>query len=155
MPVAHREIPVKVTAWVDEGIADLVIALNEVPGVETLDSCQEGPDGLARVTFCAHENAALCHTAGHLADAIDSHAWASQVNLSLWGGCDDETLVADLVCPPSMVPALARAIRSNAGRMSLSAHGTACTAPRSWTVRRCHHASAPSHDDTEHPRHVA
>jgi hypothetical protein len=27
----HREIPVRVTAWVDEGIADLVTALNEVP----------------------------------------------------------------------------------------------------------------------------
>jgi hypothetical protein len=55
----HREIPVQVTAWVDEGIADLVVALNAVPGVITLDSCQEGPDGLARVSFCSYEQAML------------------------------------------------------------------------------------------------
>ena len=38
----HHEVPVKVTAWVDEGIAPLVLALNELPGVQTLDSCQGG-----------------------------------------------------------------------------------------------------------------
>jgi hypothetical protein len=26
----HREVPVKVNAWVDEGIADLVSALSEI-----------------------------------------------------------------------------------------------------------------------------
>lgn len=155
MPMAHREVPVKVTAWVDEGIADLVTALNDLPGVETLDSCQEGPDGMARVTFCTHENTALHRMADHLADAIDGHAWAPQVSLSLWGGCDDETLVADLLCPPALVPALAGAIRSNACRTSSSAHGMAGTAPRSWTVRRCHHASAPSCGGSEHSCHVA
>jgi tRNA(Phe) wybutosine-synthesizing methylase Tyw3 len=38
--VSHQEIPIKVTAWVDEGIAPLVAALNEHPAVVTLDSCR-------------------------------------------------------------------------------------------------------------------
>ena len=36
----HREVPVKVNAWVDEGIADLVSALSEIEGLVTLESCQ-------------------------------------------------------------------------------------------------------------------
>lgn len=36
----HREIPVKVNAWADEGIADLVSALSEFDGLITLESCQ-------------------------------------------------------------------------------------------------------------------
>jgi hypothetical protein len=41
----HNEIPVHVTTWVDEGVADVVTALNTVPGVRPLDSCEAGPDG--------------------------------------------------------------------------------------------------------------
>ena len=48
----HREVPVQVTAWVDEGVAELVTALNAVPGVMTLDSCEERDDGRASVMFC-------------------------------------------------------------------------------------------------------
>jgi len=36
----HHEVPVKVNAWVDEGIADLVAALSELEGLITLESCQ-------------------------------------------------------------------------------------------------------------------
>ena len=36
----HREVPVKVNAWADEGIADLVSALSEFDGLITLESCQ-------------------------------------------------------------------------------------------------------------------
>jgi hypothetical protein len=49
----HREIPVKVTAWVDEGVATLVLALNEWPDVETCGSCENGPKGGAYVLFRA------------------------------------------------------------------------------------------------------
>jgi hypothetical protein len=34
----HREVPVKLNAWVDEGIADLVAALSQVDGLVTLES---------------------------------------------------------------------------------------------------------------------
>lgn len=36
----HKEIPVQVWADVDEGIADMVIYLNTIPGVRTMSSCQ-------------------------------------------------------------------------------------------------------------------
>jgi hypothetical protein len=39
----HREVPVKVNAWVDEGVADLVSALSEIDGLITLESCQGDP----------------------------------------------------------------------------------------------------------------
>lgn len=48
----HREVWVKVNAPVDEGIADLVSALNEIGGLETLASCQgHGPQCPAYVIF--------------------------------------------------------------------------------------------------------
>jgi hypothetical protein len=36
----HREVPVKVNAWADEGIAELVSVLSELDGLTTLESCQ-------------------------------------------------------------------------------------------------------------------
>jgi hypothetical protein len=36
----HAEIPIKVNAWVDEGVAPLVAALNELENVVTVASCE-------------------------------------------------------------------------------------------------------------------
>jgi hypothetical protein len=48
----HRTVPVKVNAWVDEGIADLVSALSEIDGLITLESSQgDVGDGDAFVIF--------------------------------------------------------------------------------------------------------
>jgi len=52
----HTRSPSRLTAGVDEGVADLVTALNTVPGVMTPGSCQPGPDR-ARVTSCTHDRA--------------------------------------------------------------------------------------------------
>ena len=41
----HREVPVKVNAWVDEGVVDLVSALSEIDGLVTIESCQ-GAEGM-------------------------------------------------------------------------------------------------------------
>lgn len=49
----HREIPVKVTAWVDAGIAPLVTALNEFPNIWTTNSC-EGYGKSGHVNFTYH-----------------------------------------------------------------------------------------------------
>jgi hypothetical protein len=38
----HNQVQVKVNAWVDEGIADLVAALSDIEGLVTLESCQGG-----------------------------------------------------------------------------------------------------------------
>ena len=47
----HREVPVKVNAWVDEGIAGLVTALSEFDGIVTLESCQGDVQSGAWVCF--------------------------------------------------------------------------------------------------------
>lgn len=47
----HQEISVKVNALVDEGIAELVAALSEVPGLVTIESCQGGDGQDAYVFF--------------------------------------------------------------------------------------------------------
>jgi hypothetical protein len=47
----HKEVEVKVNALVDEGVADLVGALSEVPGLVTLESCQGGAGQDAYVFF--------------------------------------------------------------------------------------------------------
>lgn len=55
----HREVAIKVTAWVDEGVAPLVQAINEFLHVRTTQSC-EGP---AVVTFTYGEDADLSYEA--------------------------------------------------------------------------------------------
>lgn len=47
----HTEIPVKVNAWVNEGAALLVEALNTFPDIVSLDSCEGGVDQSAYVYF--------------------------------------------------------------------------------------------------------
>jgi hypothetical protein len=64
----RNEIPVQVTAGSDEGVADLVTALNSVPGVVTPGSCQPGPDR-ARVTSCTHDRARSRYQCGGAATA--------------------------------------------------------------------------------------
>jgi hypothetical protein len=45
----HREILIKINAWVDEGIAPLVETLNRIDGVLTLESCQGDPEHEAQI----------------------------------------------------------------------------------------------------------
>ena len=48
----HKEILVKVNAFVDEGVAPLVVALNSISGVVSLDSCErDAITGEASVYF--------------------------------------------------------------------------------------------------------
>jgi hypothetical protein len=47
----HKEVLVKVNAYVDEGIAPLVEALNKIDGVITLESCQGDSENEAEVDF--------------------------------------------------------------------------------------------------------
>jgi len=126
----HREVPVKVTAWVDEGVSELVAALNSVPGVMTLDSCQERPDGRASVMFCTYGRAMLYDAVGRIARAI-GNGQRENVTLSLWWGSDDAPAVADLTCPPALVTHVADQVRANAVRMMRSVCDTPGTAPRS------------------------
>ncbi len=45
----HKQVPAKVTVFVDEGIKDLVELMNTFDGVSTIDSCQGGYGELAYV----------------------------------------------------------------------------------------------------------
>ncbi len=125
----HREVPVKVTAWVDEGIARLVLALNDLDGVMTLDSCQGDEDGhAARVFFC------------HRGDAREAAAFVSELAalLAPYEAIADYALTAEwrpgtdeprfrLACPAGQADALARALST----ASESARGNSRTALRS------------------------
>lgn len=55
----HKEIPVKVNAWVDEGVASAVKALNLHAPIITVDSCEgdpeKGENGWAHVYFVHQE----------------------------------------------------------------------------------------------------
>ncbi len=55
LDMGHKEVCVKVNAWVDEGVAPLVQALNQFLHVRTQQSC-EGP---AEVTFTYGEETGL------------------------------------------------------------------------------------------------
>lgn len=112
----HREIPVRVTAWVDEGVAELVKALNAMPGLMTLSSCQEGPDGLARVSFCTHDDAKSLYGLVFRVAQIVGAGRREAVTLAIWWGADDAPPVADLACPPGLVSAVADSLRSSAVR---------------------------------------
>lgn len=105
-----------VTKWVDEGVADLVTALNAVPGLETLDSCQEDPShGLASVMFCTHDEKALPDAVSRLTQAIEAVPH-DRVSLVLSWGSDDAPAIADLRCPAHRVAVIAEAIRASVSR---------------------------------------
>ncbi len=56
----HVEVPVKVNAWVDAGVKDLVEALSAFPHVCTVESC-EGPP--AQVIFYVQSEPGCTHSA--------------------------------------------------------------------------------------------
>jgi hypothetical protein len=112
----HREIPVQVTAWIDEGVADLVVALNAWPGVITLDSCEaDYRTGRARVSFCTYDRATVFDVLPRLAVAVGGHGLAEHVALTPWPDRDDDLPGADITCPSPLVSAVAKAL-ANAAR---------------------------------------
>lgn len=117
--MAHREVPVRVTAWVDEGVAELVSALNAWPGVLTLDSCEaDYRTGRARVSFCTHERDQIAVLLPRLAAAIDG--LDGRVQLAAWPSCDDDLPGADITCPSSLVSAVAQALSGGVGESAKS-----------------------------------
>jgi hypothetical protein len=115
--MAHREVPVRVTAWVDEGVADLVVALNAWPEVVTLDSCQaDYRTGRARVSFCTYDRAQVADVLPRLAAAVRGRGLDEQVTLIPWPDCDDDLPGADITCAPNLVSAVAEALASAARR---------------------------------------
>jgi hypothetical protein len=125
----HHEIPVKVTAWVDEGIARLVLALNALDGVMTLDSCQGDEGGNpARVFFCHRSDArnAVLFVSELAAMLAPCEAIADYTLTAEWRPGTDEPRFR-LACPAAQADALARALSA----ASESARGSRRTALRS------------------------
>lgn len=131
---AHAEVPIKVTAWIDEGVAPLVEALNLRENVLTVASCEnDGPQGayvLFQIRGSSEDATAVARSlAADLGRAPD----AEYLLQAEWRPGEDEPLLA-LSCPPNQVRLLARLISS--GRTMPSCDGTARTEPRSSPARR-------------------
>jgi hypothetical protein len=112
--MSHREIPIKVTAWIDEGVVPLVLALNEFEDVMTLDSCEGGDSELAYVYFCHRGDARTAALfATDLAAFLAPHAEAADYTLTArWQPGTGEP-VFKLACPTADSTALARVLRES------------------------------------------
>ncbi len=116
----HKETPIKVNAWVDEGIAPLVAALNQIERVGTLGSCQEEPSGQlapypAYVLFVYRGNGGEVaqFSADFMAALDDSVPFCLQ---SDWRAGNPEPVLT-ISCPPDQVANLAAAVRTVVGRV--------------------------------------
>lgn len=98
----HRTVPVKVNAWVDAGVASLVEALNALPDVVTLDSCEGDGRRAAYVLLTATGD--LDGLAAALADALGRTA---TVAVHGEAGCDR---LVELRLAPGAVPAASAAL---------------------------------------------
>jgi len=86
--MAHKQTLVRVMAPVDEGIASLVEAINDLPGVYTTQSCEGPEDGSAFVWIRRNEGAA--ETASFLVWLAPQIECVRGVSLSAeWGGGDN------------------------------------------------------------------
>ena len=107
----HKEVPVKVNALVDEGVADLVEALSEVPELVTLESCQGGSGQDAYVFFRLGDWAQCgAFLFGQLLPAM-SPDLRSMVALRLQA-YDVSTALGSITLDPSAVPVLVQCLRS-------------------------------------------
>jgi hypothetical protein len=105
---AHTEIPVKVNAWVDEGIAPLVEALNEFEHVSTAASCEDDQSAFRRGAYVmfSYEGGDVAGFASGLAATIDEQA-VLQIE---WRLGEDQPPLLTLSCPPDHVRNLACAL---------------------------------------------
>lgn len=136
----HSVVAVKVNAWVDRGIAPLVVALNDLGGLWTVSSC-EGQSGPARVHFAyvgsASEFAVLMEK---LSVALGTRLGAGgDFRLALEWTAGGERPLGALVARREVVLPLAKAIQHFAasfGRRSRLRRGNRGTRPRNSTGHR-------------------
>ena len=137
----HEETFVKVNARVDSGIAPLIAALNEFPGLCTVDSCEGGAWVRFRFGTALDESAAfLCWLSCKLVgeQAHISGDWGGGASLDLY-----------LRCPPSEIDKIADLIRLAAKtfRSSVCLCGRQRTESRNSTNRRAmKELTGPSYD---------
>jgi hypothetical protein len=120
----HNEVPVKVTAWVDEGVAPLVTALDALdPDLVTVDSCQGHNGGSAYVSFIHRgSDAALLHLVAQVASVLSASFDAEVFKLRVeWAGTEHP--MAELQTVQQQIIPVADSIQSISDRTSLSVYG--------------------------------
>ena len=142
----HTEIPIKVNAWVDQGIAPLVNALNLSDEIITLDSCEGADNTRAHVYFSCYRGAdALLDVVRELAkglsdrlDGDDGYCFRIE-----WAAGSREPIAALLVSRnhiTTVAQAVEAALPSVAPKMASSC-GTKYKAPHNSTTHRSHQRS--------------
>jgi hypothetical protein len=137
--IEHKQVQVKVNAYVDEGVSPLVCALNELEGVITIDSCEGYADDPSYVYFHLLSLSEDCALFAHkLASALHSQIqgrWDYFVGVE-WSSGEP---MLQIRVPRNFVGQTAEAIRSIVSRLrsSASRHDTCDRAPHSLT--KCPH----------------
>ena len=107
----HRKVLVKVNAWVDEGIADLVSALSEIEGLATLESCQGDIGSRDAFVIFRYGNWQKCGELlfGRMLPRMSPDLRAD-VSLRLQAH-DTDTALGRITLEPSVVPLFTRCVR--------------------------------------------
>ena len=135
----HKAIQVKVNAWIDQGVAPLVVSLNEIEGVVTLDSCQEGAFGRAFCFFTyGHRWRDLGDLLQEMSTLLSNPGLPFGYSMLLeWLG-SNEIPRAQVLVDPEHADLLADGIRQITPelnrRMSASVGDKRCRAPHSLTA---------------------
>src|SRR3990167_4811908 len=116
----HEQTFIKVNAECDKEVAPLVLALNEIQNLITLDSCHEGIYGEAYIFFTYgetwQETGAL---ANEIASVLRENGVCCECLVRLeWVGSNDRPR-AKLVCNTGHVGGIADIINSSAARINL------------------------------------
>jgi hypothetical protein len=116
---ANVEVPVKVTAWVEEGVVPLVLALDELEDVVTVASRQGGPGRAAYVRF-RRRDGDVAELAVTIAGRLAAHAGGVDYELRTLqaGPSAGEVPVLELACSDRQVISLALALRASSSSRS-------------------------------------
>jgi len=153
--MTHRQVFVKVNASVDEGIAPLVVALNQLARIHTIDSCEGYRGKEAYVYFSywgtARQLASFLHNlSGYLGDCLDS---CGDYRLEMEWLAGTTMPTARIVCRRDYIGPLIEALTELAAlRRSESGRDTASIGPRSSIAHRCRPQPGRFCDGT--PRHA-
>lgn len=142
----HPEVPIKVNAWVDAGIASLVEALNQFESLWTTSSC-EGQNAFAHVHFAYNGPSTrfsdfMERLSTELGERLPTD---NNYRLTLEWAAGGKKPLGTITAPREVVPSLSKAIRQIAAssvQKSPSQRGTHGTRLRNLIVRRYRRRSA-------------
>ena len=102
---------VKVNAWVDSGVAPLVVALSSRPELVTVDSCQESSDPAAAYVAFLARGTSIAKAAARLARELARTVPDAHYLVRLEWGAGVRQPIGSLVVMPDSVATVAAAIR--------------------------------------------